>query len=93
MLGAATLGRSLLRTATATVVMTTVVAVIVAVLAGAGAGAGELLGALALVAAGGVGGLAVFLATSALVRSEELRAAVAWLSAIGAEGGESGNCA
>ena len=87
-LGAATLGRSLLRTATATVVMTAIVVVIVAVLGGAGAEAGELLGALALVAAGGVGGLTVFLATSAAVRSEELRAAVRWLSAIGEDESE-----
>ncbi len=85
-LGAATLGRSLLRTAAATAVMSTVVVLVLVGLGEAGAEAGELLGALALVAAGGLGGFAVFVGVSAGLGSEEWRAGVAWLRAAGSEG-------
>ena len=85
-LGAPTLGRSLLRTAGATAVMTAVVVLLLVALGEAGAEAGELLGALALVAVGGLGGFAVFVGVSAGLGSEEWRAGVAWLSAVGGEG-------
>lgn len=84
-LGAATLGRSLLRTAGATAVMTAAVALVLLLLGRAGAEASDLPGALALLGAGGACGLAVFLGASAVLRSEDLRSAVGWLSAVGGE--------
>ncbi|MCY4455882.1 MAG: murein biosynthesis integral membrane protein MurJ [Chloroflexi bacterium] len=82
-LGRPTLGRSLLRTILATVVMSQVVVLLLILLHEAGADAGELLGALVLVAVGGVGGLAVFVVVSATLRSDEYEAAVEWLSEVG----------
>ncbi|MCY4615446.1 MAG: MATE family efflux transporter, partial [Chloroflexi bacterium] len=82
-LGRPTLGRSLLRTILASVVMTQVVVLLLILLREAGADAGELLGALVLVAVGGLGGLAVFVITSAVLRGDEYEAAVEWLSEVG----------
>ena len=82
-LGRPTLGRSLLRTILASVVMTQVVVLLLILLREAGADAGELLGALVLVAVGGLGGLAVFVVTSAALRGDEYEAAVEWLSEVG----------
>ena len=87
-LGVATLGRSVLRTALATVVMTQVVVLLLLLLHQVGADAGELLGALVLVAAGGAGGLAVFVGVAAVLGSGEYRAVVGWLAAIAGEGEE-----